>query len=217
MEQDLQDELEEPPSSHDSDNDQSGQRDNRASAGGSSSSSSSSSSSNASSHSHDSSGSSAGNDSGMPGDASDASDGEQENRRAGRARRPRAAEIIASAPGVSEQVIDVPAFGQIRYNPSFSFMRAVCTFHGKDCRRQRTLVRNNLRPGQGRPLGLLMNWLQKAADFESADEHKRMGVGSFADRQEARRIFAGLEGSDAFLDKERGRLGGEGDEPRTLP
>ena len=79
---------------------------------------------------------------------------------------------------VTEQVLALPGFGDIRYNPKSKVLVAhcACEKHG-DCRRQRTCVGSSkslLGPGslgQGRPLGLLVAWLLEQKDFGNRRDH----------------------------------------------
>ena len=67
-------------------------------------------------------------------------------------------------PGICELRFAVPRVGELRYNISSCFYRAHCPNpnHEPDCARRRTAVRGTGRAGQGRPLGLLVHWLQQA-------------------------------------------------------
>ena len=100
-------------------------------------------------------------------------------------RAPRA----ARRPGQAEVVCLYAPYGELRYNVSSAFVRAHCWRHGDSCRKQRACYPNEQRPGQGRPLGLLAHWLESAANYRSAQEHKQASVGSFEQRSEARERF----------------------------
>ena len=83
--------------------------------------------------------------------------------------------------------------------------------------KQRSICPNASRPGQGRPIGLLVDWLCKHTQEDSADDHKRIDVGDFAERAAARELFAEFDGSDFFFNLERDVEAGEGDEPERIP
>lgn len=80
---------------------------------------------------------------------------------------------------MTEQVLIIPGFGDLRYNPKSKALVAHCNHckHG-DCRRQRTSVLGKSAAlfgaaanGQGKPLGLLMAWLLEQNDFRTRREH----------------------------------------------
>ena len=134
-------------------------------------------------------------------------------------RKARAVESIVRAPGVTEEVLELGDLGELRFNQNFQFLRAHCPLHGRGCLRQRTVLGSSMknRKGQGRPIGLLVDWLLKANDFSDAAEHKRMGVGSFQDRKDAREVCMDFEGSEEFAQKERDVSEGEEEEPERIP
>ena len=84
-------------------------------------------------------------------------------------RGPRAAEVAERAPKVKELIIALPTLnGDIRFNHK-GFFRAHCHDpthnHGNhSCRRQRQATKGRL--GAGRPIGLLVAWLQEANHFD---------------------------------------------------
>ena len=172
----------------------------------SASSSSSSSSSNSSSDSGSGS-SSDSSDSGGSGDK--------------QAKRRVALEGLVRAPGNAELVVDLGDLGQIRYNQTFGFLRAHCPLHGATCLRQRTLADSPMpsRAGQGRPVGLLVHWLQKASDYGDAASHKKMAVGSFSSRSQAREHVKAYDSHDALfqVEREQRESEDEGEEPTTIP
>lgn len=117
---------------------------------------------------------------------------------------------------VSELVMEFPPYGSLRYNAS-GYMRAQCTDprHGKTCQRRRVCYANALRPGQGRPAGLLAAWLLSGSNYESSKDHIRAGIESFDARQAGRRQLMELRGASEFLSHEDG--GFKDLEPPFLP
>lgn len=73
------------------------------------------------------------------------------------------------------------------------------------------------RQGQGRPIGLLLDWLLKADQYDDAQSHKKMGVGTFDDRVAARARVHEHEGHESFLQVERPQNEDEDEEPRRIP
>ena len=74
------------------------------------------------------------------------------------------------------------------------------------------------RHGQGRPIGLLVHWLCNADRFETAEQHKAMGVGNYADRKHARDLCASFTGHERFFEYEADLSDcEEGEEPATIP
>ena len=130
-------------------------------------------------------------------------------------------EGLVRAPGQSELVLDMGDLGQLRYNQSFAFLRAHCPKHGRACLRQRTVLASSSsgqqRQGQGRPIGLLLDWLLKADQYDDAQSHKKMGVGTFDDRVAARARVHEHEGHESFLQVERPQNEDEDEEPRRIP
>ena len=123
------------------------------------------------------------------------------------------------ATAIPELVLDLgPGLGSVHYNVSGQYFRAHCPCHGDECRRQRTARESETgRAGQGRPIGLLVAWLQSAHAADSKEQHVRMKVAGLSARQEARRFFLGLPGSTDLTDREREKKPGEPDEPVTIP
>ena len=117
---------------------------------------------------------------------------------------------------VSELVMEFLPYGILRFNAS-GYMRAQCTDprHGKKCLRRRACYENALRPGQGRPAGLLAAWLISSSNYESSKEHIQAGIESLAARQAARRQIMALPGASEFLKHEAG--GFKDMEPKFLP
>ncbi len=136
-------------------------------------------------------------------------------------RRRRVVEGLVRVPGQSELVLDMGDLGQLRYNQSFAFLRAHCPKHGRACLRQRTVLASTSggqhRQGQGRPIGLLLDWLAKANQYEDAQSHKKMGIGTFDDRVAARARVLEHEGHESFLQVERPQNEDEDEEPRRIP
>jgi len=94
--------------------------------------------------------------------------------------------------------------------------------HGNKCRLSRKLTewRGKARLGQGRPLGLLVAWLQLAIDprCDTTQSHVHIQpLPSFAERVAARAFFKTLPGSEPFLQEERPCRDGEEEEPEFVP
>lgn len=115
---------------------------------------------------------------------------------------------------VSEDVLDIPTLGEIRYNER-QFFRAHCPVHGPDCRRQRQSVAGK-RAGAGRPLGALAAWLEDANAYRTAAEHIASKTATYNRRQAARALLKATPGADRFLAYERAYAAtdlGDGEEP----
>ena len=125
----------------------------------------------------------------------------------------------ARAPGQAEVVCVYPPHGELRYSTTGDFIRAHCWAHGAACRKQRACNRNPLRPGQGRPVGLLTHWLQTSRSYETAAQHKAASVGSVEARRAARASFLGssLACRDFAQRFEAQRERDDEDEPRYVP
>ena len=106
---------------------------------------------------------------------------------------------------VTEFAMDIPGYGFLRYNSAFKFLRAHCTCegHGKVCYRRRSSEQNAKRPGQGRPIGLLIAWLKNSARYSSHSEHVKASVASLEERSEARVWFKSLPHAEQFEKFER--------------
>ena len=124
-------------------------------------------------------------------------------------------DVVLRRPGRSEVVQQIPGVGELRYNED-GFIRAHCPVHGKECRKQRATTVNASRPGQGRPLGLLVSWLQKARSAASASEHKKMPVCSLEDRRLARAFLYGVQGGRPFANEYEHGKAADG-EPERIP
>lgn len=99
--------------------------------------------------------------------------------------------------GISEEIIKLGEFGEIRYNHNLEQFRAHCNNPAHEaCRKTRTSRPG--RSGQGRPLGFLMEWLRCAANIPDQKSHVGVNSISHSDRIAARQCFADFEGSDAF-------------------
>ena len=130
--------------------------------------------------------------------------------------------VIADA---SDRVHFPVAGGQIVFHKTRKDFYAECPVrgddvgqHGKLCRKCRTSKASGGRKSaQGRPLGLLVSWLQKAHEHASADSHKVLCRSSFAERKAARQFRKSLPGSSALLDHERPVQAGEDSEPEQEP
>ena len=181
---------------------------------GTSSSSSSSSSSNSNTSNRDSSSSSVSSDDDQgPDNASDMDDMDG----------PAEALRMMRAAAIREEVFVLPDdLGELDYSVSGEYIRAHCWRHGDACRRQRTIRSSDAigREGQGRPVGLLIAWLQRGHEKATAAEHVAMRSNSFTrqERQAARQYLYSLPGGHAWADeREREQRGREAVEPEWVP
>ena len=110
-------------------------------------------------------------------------------------------------------VIKISALGELRYHKKTKNIVAHCSAHEDDCRRSRTTVGNSRRPGQGRPIGLLVAWLR---DPDSHGEGRFL-VHNHADRKAAREYYNKLPGAEQFGNNERKQDAGEEEEPKQIP
>lgn len=126
--------------------------------------------------------------------------------------------------GVAELEVGVDG-GYIRYygGPK-PFMVAHCIVHGeRECRLTRTTAASETRgrSGQGRPLGLLLSWLQCGCrgDMVDAKTHKGMRPWpTFDDRLRARQGFADVPESALWFAAEREQREDEpAEEPEKAP
>lgn len=121
------------------------------------------------------------------------------------------------APRIVDQRFDITNLGSIRYNMRSSTLVAFCPFHSDNCRRTRTCKSSTRNKDQGRPLGVLMAWLQAGPDFENQQTHSSECRPSFEARVSARADFVALDGGQDFSDSyERPVRSGEGPEPRNV-
>ena len=148
--------------------------------------------------------------------ASDCGSSNADQRRGAASGGPRAAKM-------AEDVFRLPDdAGEIHFNVTSNYLRAHCAHpaHGEACRRQRTVLASEFagRGGQGRPIGSLVSWLQRAGEARSAEEHVKMKVSPFTHRVSARDFFYGLNGGRDFARMhERKRREGEPEEPTSIP
>lgn len=118
---------------------------------------------------------------------------------------------------ISELSVDVAPFGSIRYNLSDNFFRAICHCEGHEhCQRKRTAAAGR-HPGQGRPLGALVAWLQSADKYPSRKEHIEAPPAPLEDRREGREFFKYIDDEEELVCLERDKRDGEPDEPDSVP
>ncbi|CAE7262689.1 unnamed protein product [Symbiodinium microadriaticum] len=121
------------------------------------------------------------------------------------------------APPLSEHVFELEGgLGQIRYNVAQQQFIARCAVHGEDCRRRRTTAPSaaSQRGGQGRPIGLLVSWLMRAHEEDTAKDHVKMKPSPLDDRVAAREAFYAMDGGRLFAESyEREQGEGEPEEP----
>lgn len=117
--------------------------------------------------------------------------------------------------GKEEISIKVPPYGELRYNTTFKFIRAHCD-HPEHrelkqiCARKRMVKEG---PKTGRPIGLLVAWLQAQSHHGHRKAHVDRPKAEFPERQAARDFFMQLPNAAAF--SERFEAAGAG-EPREI-
>lgn len=130
----------------------------------------------------------------------------------GLVREPRAGKI-------ADDRWDVEPNGSVRYNFRAENLVAHCSYHSGNCRRTRTVRAPTTfkNPGQGRPLGLLCAWLERAREYATAKEHSADCRPTLQQRVEARQRFEASEDAKAWADRfERAPDGGEEREPPDM-
>ena len=119
---------------------------------------------------------------------------------------------------ISEFTIKVDEH-ELHYNVTGEYMRAHCAKH-EGCRRQRTIKPSAFsmhNRGQGRPVGLLVAWLNDAHLFDSRESHTRARRFSFEKRKNARQVFKQNPEASDFFAFERDRTEDESDsEPNDI-
>ena len=127
--------------------------------------------------------------------------------------------------GEPTTVVVLPDLGEIRFNKVENNYIAICKdprhVGGAECKRVRTANapsgRRGSNPGQGRPLGLLVRWLQLAPSHATSEGHKRAIDGiRRADRVTAREVFKTLDGALALKAFERPSRDDEQSEPEIV-
>ena len=122
-----------------------------------------------------------------------------------------------------EQICDVEGYGSIHFYPPAQNFVAFCRQAGhEDCRKSRTCKPSSMpaRAGQGRPLGMLSQWLFCSKDHSTRASHQDQALlSSFtqADRLSARQRFLKLPGAEAMARNERARRDDEDEEPARVP
>ena len=112
-----------------------------------------------------------------------------------------------------EVVVTLPG-GELHYYPRTKQLCATCRCPAHldgDCRRWRTMRKGPR--ADGRPVGLLVAWIQSASKYKSRTEHCLAGSLHVLNRQrchEAREYFRTLSGSDLILNEEAPVMAGAG-------
>lgn len=122
-----------------------------------------------------------------------------------------------SRSNLNRTVFLVGTFGELHYYHLSEQMVAFCslrTSSHEGCRKQMTT--NPQRRGSGRPIGMLVAWLQKAHLHDSKYSHIHSAVPTYQDRLDARKYFESLPGSEHFSTFERPKKIHEDSEPRNV-
>lgn len=117
---------------------------------------------------------------------------------------------------IEDDRFDFPPYGSVRYNYRQRNLVAHCSCHSGNCRRTRTVnppTGRGRTKGQGRPIGLLVAWLQKAEDHTSDKNHSSQCRPSLHERHTARETFYDLGGKEWAQTYEREK---EDNEPSEL-
>lgn len=135
-------------------------------------------------------------------------------------RKERVAESTGRAPKQHEPMIIVPGLGELRFSERGNFLRAVCAWHGPECKRQRQATRGRKR-GSGRPVGALIAWLRAGATCKDQLNHVCETTATFDQRKSARDWFCSTsEAAKAFCERRESehdsRLDGPDPEPRVM-
>lgn len=119
----------------------------------------------------------------------------------------------------SKEIISIGRFGELRYYPQHGHITAFCdlrsSFHAPDCRLQRTVQPKSDR-ASGRPIGLLVAWLQQCGSYDHATGHKHGCKPTLQDRRNAREYFNTLPGAQEFSQYERPARPGDPEEPNRV-
>eukprot|EP00439_Symbiodinium_sp_Y106_P071802 s1373_g13.t1 len=121
----------------------------------------------------------------------------------------------------------VGGHGRLRHYEHINVLQAICTAPGHgDCRMERSLRAHRTakksgttRWGQGRPVGLLVNWLRSQSEFHDQQSHMHEFRHTLQSREDARAWwFATLSQQDRDLITalERPQREGEGMEPEAI-
>ncbi len=135
-------------------------------------------------------------------------------------RKERAEETTGRAPRQHEPMIIVPGLGELRFSERGNFLRAVCGWHGPECKRQRQATRGRKR-GSGRPVGALIAWLRAGAACKDQLHHVCEATATFDQRKAARDWFCSTSpAANAFCERHESRhdrtLDGPDLEPRVM-
>lgn len=138
---------------------------------------------------------------------------------------PRAPSAAQGPDGRSWVCVDMPPYGSIAHYKSNGNFVANCCF-GRHCGRPlckktrtstapTTQRAEQLRPAQGRPLGLVCAWLVAQGEFGTKEEH-----GAFAptleQRRDARALLRNIAGAEELFRRERPKRHDEDSEPDLL-
>ena len=122
---------------------------------------------------------------------------------------------VGAAARTAGVVMVIPGHGELRFYPGTATMAVFCRRHECDCRRSSTCAPKKA-GSSGRPIGFLVMWLQRAADFENKMAHVHSSVIRHEERVAARAHFQTLEGWQSFAEHEKPRADGDPDEPLRL-
>ena len=119
-------------------------------------------------------------------------------------------------------VFEFGTHGSLRFVPGMEIIVAKChCSKHSDCRKERTIRSSNLKgsktKGQGRPLGLLCEWLSEASRFSDQKSHVHDFRSTHARRLQAREALYNMPGGREFADlAERVQRPDEASEPDDI-
>ena len=139
-------------------------------------------------------------------------------------RRPVEDRVAGRRADFDKNELDLGPLGRLRFYPHTKVLVAVCPSHGPDCRMQRSVQahprardRSSILGGQGRPLGLLMSWLQAQTEHPTQQEHIHLFSAARGARLEGRATLLLQPGGAGFAAAtERPMEEGEEDEPARI-
>ena len=125
--------------------------------------------------------------------------------------------LLVSRSTENREVFAFPDGSELHYYFLSGSMVAFCRhrqdLHAQGCRESATTQPK--RRGTGRPIGMLVAWLQACDQYEDKSSHVHSCMPSLDARKSAREFFNGLPGSASFSLYETRKEAGDPDEPVT--